>query len=89
MSKASKTKWVAFAVKTVAKAAILGGGMEGLPTAMITMDVTNKITKEGDKAKKKWKIQQQLQQDAEEVQSVTCPDCGWPCLSYECYTECR
>lgn len=24
-----------------------------------------------------------------EVQSVPCERCGWPSLSYECFTECR
>lgn len=26
---------------------------------------------------------------AEEVQSVPCEKCGWPSLSYQCFTECR
>lgn len=44
-----KGKWIAFAAKTVAKGVFLGGGMEGLPSAMIASDVTDKIIAEGKK----------------------------------------
>jgi hypothetical protein len=44
-----KGKWIAFAAKTVAKGVFLGGGMDGLPTAIIASDVTNKIVSEGKK----------------------------------------
>ena len=44
-----KGKWIAFAAKTVAKGVFLGGGTEGLPTALIMNDVTNKVIAEGKK----------------------------------------